>query len=82
MLSEKSSSPFPLITIAVLKLFQCLKKKAVGNLHLNLMGVLLLSDGNKVVHLLKILHSSSCLLKLESFVLFKEKKNPNQDHFS
>lgn len=80
MLSEKSSSLFPLLAVAVLKLFQCLKK-ALGNLHLNLMGVLLLCDGNKV-HLLKILHSSSCLLKLESFVLFKEKKNPNQDYFS
>lgn len=48
---------------------------------MNLIEVLLLCDGNKV-YLLKILHSSSCLLKLESFVLFKEKKNPNQDHFS
>lgn len=80
MLSEKLSSLFPLRTTAVLKLFQCLKK-AAGNLHLNLMEVLFLCDGNKV-HLLKILHSSSCLLKLESFVLFKEKKNPNHDHFS
>lgn len=80
MLSEKLSSLFPLLKTAVLKLFQWLKKSC-GESAFELNQVLLLCDGNKV-HLLKILHSSSCLLKLESFVLFKEKKNPNQDHFS
>lgn len=72
VLSEESPALFLLFTTAVLKL---------GVVGLSLMEARLLCDDN-YAHLLKACCWSSCLLKLASRVLFKEKKNPYQDHFS